>query len=363
MKVTTRAIYIKILQKTFSNELFFFDNKNEQRSILESYVSSVGFDYQRKTAINGRFFNETRELLMKNNKKSIVWTIAGSDSGGGAGIQADLHTFHDLKTYGCSVITALTAQNSESVLAIQETSLDQFQKQLEALASDLPARAIKTGVLVSEGLLDCLCDFLVDFEEPVVVDPVCVTASGYCFVDKAMLEAIRTRLIPKASILTPNLQEASALLGYPVETREAMMQAAYDFCAMGARSALIKEGHGHGELCADYWYDGKEGVWLMAPRIPTIHTHGSGCTLSAAIAALLASGYKELEALRLARQYVQQGIRLAVSYGKGPGPVAHAGWPDDPQDIPSPYLANLIFHVGSARMYKWELGQEAVLTI
>ena len=272
---------------------------------------------------------------MKNKKKPIVWTVAGSDSGGGAGIQADLHTFHDLNTYGCSVITALTAQNSDAVLAIQETSLDQFQQQLKALATDLPACAIKTGVLLSEELLDCLCHFLLGFEGPVVVDPVCVTTSGYSFVDESMLQAMRTQLIPKARLVTPNLQEAGLLLGYPVETKEAMIQAAHDFCAMGARSVLIKAGHACDELCCDYGYDGQSGTWLTTKRLATRHTHGSGCTLSAAITALLGLGYDWLDALIVARQYVQQAIRLAVPYGKGPGPVAHVGWPTDPQDLPA----------------------------
>lgn len=269
-----------------------------------------------------------------STRTAMAWTIAGSDSGGGAGIQADLHTFRDFGVHGCSAITALTAQNSVTVTDVAMTPIGNLRAQLAALAADLPAPALKLGMLGSAEVVAAVCDFLSTYDGHVVCDPVMVSTSGASLLDGEGGRLLRETLLPRATVITPNLSEASALLGRPVETAAQMEQAARDLVALGARSVLVKGGHLPGDFSGDYWTDGRSGFWLHGERIDTVHTHGTGCTLSAAIAAALARGFELADALVLAKMYVTAGLRVAAGLGAGPGPVGHAGWPRDLADLP-----------------------------
>ena len=264
--------------------------------------------------------------MTTDSKPAIAWTIAGSDSGGGAGIQTDLATFRDFGVHGCSAITALTAQNSLGVTDIAITPPRNLRAQLDALATDLPASALKLGMLADADTVALVCDFLDGYTGPVVCDPVMISTSGSALLDGPGGRALRERLLPRADIITPNRPEAEALLGRPIPL-DGIEAAARELLALGPRSVLIKGGHFDeaGERCADYWTDGRETFWLTGPRIPTSHTHGTGCTLAAAIAAALAQGFARADALVLARQYVSAGLRLARAVGAGPGPVGHPG--------------------------------------
>jgi len=259
----------------------------------------------------------------------IAWTIAGSDSGGGAGIQADLATFRDFGVHGCSAITALTAQNSLGVTDIAVTPASHLLAQLSALRDDLPARAVKLGMLADAATVALVSDFLENYDGAVVCDPVMISTSGSMLQDAAGGRLLRERLLPRADLITPNRPEAEALLGRTLHSRADVEAAAADLLRLGPRSVLIKGGH-FGEddaLCADYWSDGRDAFWLSGPRIATTHTHGTGCSLAAAIAAGLARGLALPDALVLAKMYVSAGLRSARALGAGPGPVGHVGAP------------------------------------
>jgi hydroxymethylpyrimidine kinase/phosphomethylpyrimidine kinase/thiamine-phosphate diphosphorylase len=268
------------------------------------------------------------------DKKPIVWTIAGSDSGGGAGIQADLHTFQQLGTFGCSVITALTAQNSTKVTQIHWSPASIITAQLEALASDLPAKALKLGMLGSQESLTEIAKFLAGFNGPVVCDPVMVSTSGAELAAPASQSCLVESIFHQVTLLTPNLPEAATLLGYQPDSPTAVEQGANKLLALGPKAVLIKGGHQSGDYCQDFYTDGKESFWLTHSKLAKAHNHGSGCTLASAITACLALGYELTDALVIARMYVHQGIRQAQAYGAGPGPVAHSGWPKQQQDLP-----------------------------
>lgn len=281
------------------------------------------------------------------NKPLIAWTIAGSDSGGGAGIQADLLTFHDFNVHGCSAITALTAQNSTAVTHVAVTSPENLRAQLEALASDLPARAIKLGMLADAPTIAVICDFLADFAGQVVCDPVMVTTTGAALLDGEGGRQLREQLLPRVDLLTPNLTEAEVLLGRAIHGSAEMQQAAVDLVAMGARSVLLKGGHDvDSPYSADIWTDGTQRVWLTTPRLDTMHTHGTGCTLSAAITAALARGEALEDALVLGKMYVTQGLRAARQLGAGPGPVTHRGFPRRLVDLPTLSTAAVVAERG-----------------
>jgi hydroxymethylpyrimidine kinase/phosphomethylpyrimidine kinase/thiamine-phosphate diphosphorylase len=269
-------------------------------------------------------------------KSPIAWTIAGSDSGGGAGIQADLATFRDFGVHGCSVITAVTAQNSFAVGHIEVLSHKALAAQINALDSDLPARAIKLGMLANATTVKCVAKYLADYDGFVVCDPVMTASSGESLLDGEAGTILREQVLPRADLITPNRHEAEALLGRTIVEPLAIEQAARDLVALGARSVLITGGHfiGDKERCHDYWTDGREGFWLSGPRIATVHTHGGGCTVAAAVAAAVTRGYSLKDALVLAKMYTVQGLRVSRQLGGGPGPVAHAGWPAALADLP-----------------------------
>lgn len=262
--------------------------------------------------------------------KTIAWTIAGSDSGGGAGIQADLHTFQSLGVHGCSVITAVTAQNSQRVQSIYYLPANIVAAQLHTLQVDLPAKAIKLGMLGNTKSIDEVLAFLLDYSGQVVMDPVLVASCG----DSLFSEEISQRLthlhslLTRADVLTPNLQEAALLTNTAVRHPEEMACAAHHLLALKAKSVLIKGGHEQSDaFCQDFWTDGKNSFWISSPRQPEASYHGSGCTLASAITAALALGYDLKNAIVIAKMYVNQGIQSAQNYGQGPAPVAHRGWP------------------------------------
>lgn len=281
----------------------------------------------------------TREKPLSRHKKPVVWTIAGSDSGGGAGIQADLMTFKDFKVHGCSVITALTAQNSFRVGHIHITDQQTLAAQIRALDSDLPAAAIKIGMLASAVAVETVTQYLDLYPGPVIYDPVMAASSGHELLSLDAQALIRQQLLPRIDLLTPNIHEAEILSGITIHSTDNIQQAAKQLLALGTRSVLITGGHFaaiNGQRL-DYWTNGELEYWLAGTDIPTIHSHGGGCTLSSAIAACMAQGYVLLDALVLAKSYVSQGLRHAQQLGSGSGPIAHTGFPRQLKNLPTLY--------------------------
>jgi len=255
---------------------------------------------------------------------SIALTIAGSDSGGGAGIQADLKTFHAFGVFGTSALTAITAQNTTGVRAIHPIPLDVVRAQIEAVAEDLPPKAIKTGMLATAELVETVAQAIQDQELPnYVLDPVMVATSGDRLLDADAEGALARRLLPLATLVTPNLHEAGILTGNPVETLDEMRSAARQLVEMGAGAALVKGGHLRKGEAVDLLWDGVEERTWARLRVETIHTHGTGCTLSAAVAACLARGLPLPEAVGLAVDFVGRAIASAPGLGTGRGPVDH----------------------------------------
>ncbi len=256
----------------------------------------------------------------------IALTIAGSDSGGGAGIQADLKTFSALGVYGASVITALTAQNTRAVTMVEPASPAMIAAQIDAVFDDLAVRAVKLGMLGGPEAIATVAAGLGGRGVPVVLDPVMVAKSGDRLLPNEALAALRRELLPRATLLTPNLPEAADLLGQPAATDEAAMTAqAQALRAMGAQAVLMKGGHAAGAECVDLLVTETGITRLTAPRRQTANTHGTGCTLSAAVAAGLASGKTLEDAVRAAHRYLQGAIAAAdgLGVGSGHGPVHH----------------------------------------
>lgn len=255
----------------------------------------------------------------------IALTIAGSDSGGGAGIQADLKTFSALGAYGASVITALTAQNTCAVTAVHEAPPDMVAAQIDAVFSDLDVGAVKIGMLSSPDIIDVVADGLSGRDVPIVLDPVMVAKSGDALLQDNAVHALKTRLLPMATVLTPNLPEAARLAGIDAVDADDL-SVANDLLAMGPSGVLLKGGHATGDECTDLLVrqDGAP-LRLTTPRISTKNTHGTGCTLSSAIAAGLAAGRTLEDAIRTAHAYLQGAIRAAdgLGIGSGHGPVHH----------------------------------------
>jgi hydroxymethylpyrimidine/phosphomethylpyrimidine kinase len=253
----------------------------------------------------------------------VVLTVAGSDSGGGAGIQADLRTFAAHGVHGTSAITAVTAQNSVAVLDWVSLEPRMVVAQIEAVASDMDVAAVKTGMLATAAIVSAVAEAIGRLALPlVVVDPVMVAKSGDRLLDRDAETAYRERLLPLATVVTPNLPEAEALLGRPVRTLVEMREAARALLAMGSRAVVVKGGHLEGDAVDVFW-DGERLEDLPAPRIATTNTHGTGCTYSAAITARLALGDPLLEAVRGAKAYLTEAIRRSYSIGHGHGPVDH----------------------------------------
>ena len=262
----------------------------------------------------------------------IALSIAGSDPSSGAGIQADLKTFSALGVYGATVITALTAQNTQSVAAIEAVSPAFVTAQIEAVCGDLAVAAVKIGMLGTREVVEAVAIALERHAlRNVVLDPVMVAGSGRELLARDAVDMLRRVLLPRASLVTPNLPEAAALLGEPQAQEEAQMRAQVEkLLRLGARAALLKGGHAGGSESVDFFADGRVELRLPAPRVETRNTHGTGCTLSAAIAAGLAKGLPLAEAVAQAKAYVTAAIaaadRLSVGHGAGPLHHFHQWW-------------------------------------
>jgi hydroxymethylpyrimidine/phosphomethylpyrimidine kinase len=264
---------------------------------------------------------------MSDSKIPIALTIAGSDSGGGAGIQADLKTFSALGVYGASVVTALTAQNTQGVTGIHDAPPDFVAAQIDAVFSDLDVKAVKIGMVSRPDVITTIVAGLQRWRPAhVVFDPVMVATSGDRLLAPDAIDLLRARLIPQAGIITPNLPEAAALLDLPIATTEAEIEGqGTKLLSLGCPAVLIKGGHGEGPESVDYLVTAQGRLRLAAPRVATKNTHGTGCTLSSAIAAGLAKGQSLETAVRAAKAYVSAAIAAAdrLDVGKGHGPVHH----------------------------------------
>jgi hydroxymethylpyrimidine/phosphomethylpyrimidine kinase len=257
----------------------------------------------------------------------IAVTLAGSDSGGGAGIQADLKTFSALGVYGASVITALTAQNTKGVTAIHDVPAEFVAAQMDAVFSDLDVSAVKIGMVSQRGVIETVAAGLARWQQSqVVLDPVMIATSGDKLLAPDAVEVLKRVLMPRALVVTPNLPEAAALLDAPIADTETAMRAQGErLLALGARAVLIKGGHGGGLESVDLLIEPTAFTRLAADRIATANTHGTGCTLSSAIAAGLAKGLSLAEAVRAAKTYVTDALAAAnrIKIGSGHGPVHH----------------------------------------
>lgn len=254
-------------------------------------------------------------------KPPIALTIAGSDSGGGAGIQADLKTFAALGCHGTSAITAITAQNTLGVQKAVDLDPSLIRAQIDAVADDLPPRATKTGMLSSSTIIEAVAAAVRERRlAPLVVDPVMVAKGGHHLLAEEAVTTLREILLPLATIVTPNLPETEVLLGRSVSTREEREAAARDLVSMGCAAAIVKGGHAEGDA-DDVLCDGERIVWLSGERHPTGNTHGSGCTFSSAIAAGLARGLDLEAAVRDAKRFIAGAIRHSLEIGGGHGPV------------------------------------------
>ena len=237
-------------------------------------------------------------------------TVAGSDSGGGAGVQADLRTFAAHKVYGLSAVTAVTAQNSRGVAAVHAVPAHVVASQIEAVAADFGARAVKTGMLVNAAIVEAVAAAVAGFELPnLVVDPVIHASDGTRLLDADGVAALRTQLLPRARVVTPNRPEAELLAGRAIASARDAAEAARRIHALGAGAVIVTGGHLPGGAVTDVLFDGGEVVEIPGTRIATAHAHGTGCTFAAAVAAALALGRTLPEAARSAKRYVEEGLR------------------------------------------------------
>ncbi|OIP18239.1 MAG: bifunctional hydroxymethylpyrimidine kinase/phosphomethylpyrimidine kinase [Comamonadaceae bacterium CG2_30_59_20] len=256
-----------------------------------------------------------------------VLSIAGSDSGGGAGIQADLKTFAALGCFGMTAITALTAQNTCGVRAIHSVPPEMLRAQIDAVLEDIGADAVKVGMLHSPEIVRTVAQAIDRHHlSRVVFDPVMVATSGAKLIDDPAIAVLVAELFPRATLITPNLDEAALLVGRPLVCAQDMAQAAAELLANGARAVLLKGGHLAGDVVMDLLLPAEgEPLWMQAPRIATANTHGTGCTLSSAIAAHLALGAPLIDAVQQARAFVRQALQAGASVktGQGEGPLNH----------------------------------------
>lgn len=252
-------------------------------------------------------------------------TIAGSDSGGGAGIQADLKTFQEYGVFGTSVITVITAQNTQGVQQIFPQSEQAVAEQIHAVLSDIGADAVKTGMLYSDKIIELIADLIRQYQvNNLVIDPVMYAKGGAPLLRQDAMAALKERLLPLAALITPNLPEACEILGIEkIRNKQQMKDAAKRMLELGSKCVLLKGGHLDDEVCVDLLYDGSDWVELNAKRVNTPHTHGTGCTLSAAIAAGLARGMTMKDSVALAKQYITTSIKHSPIIGQGIGPVGH----------------------------------------
>ena len=254
-------------------------------------------------------------------------TIAGSDSGGGAGIQADLKTFAALGVYGTSALTAITAQNTVAVTDVHEIPTSAISAQIDAVLSDIGADAVKTGMLSSSAIIECVVESLGRHAgqlgvSRLVVDPVMVAKSGDSLLRSEAVSALKERLIPLAAVVTPNIPEAETLTGMSIVSDDDVAEAARRIVSMGARAVVVKGGHRDGPA-TDLYFDGENFREFTSPRFDTPNTHGTGCTFASAVAAGLAQGLTTEDAVGQAKVFVTEAIRASFPIGRGHGPLHH----------------------------------------
>ena len=276
----------------------------------------------------------------------IVWTIAGTDPGSGAGVPADLKTYAGLGVYGCSVITAIVAQNTHGVRSVHCLEPEIVREQLKALAEDLPPVAIKIGMLGTAAIVSAVAQELQQWQVPIICDPVIKSSSGAWLLDPAAIEVFLGELAPLCALITPNWPEVEQICEMQINQTTDVEIAAARWHERVCGAVLIKGGHGTGDWLSDYVALQEANVeggalrrqfqrfWLKSKRVDTRHTHGTGCTLSAAIAAVLARGLSLADALIVARAYVNQGLRTPPGVGGGNGPLGHGTWPTLSEDYP-----------------------------
>jgi hydroxymethylpyrimidine kinase/phosphomethylpyrimidine kinase/thiamine-phosphate diphosphorylase len=271
---------------------------------------------------------------IQQKKIPIVWTIAASDCSAGTGIQSDLLTFHDFKVYGCSVITALNAQTSFALGSSVAADRNSVVAQINALDSDVPASAIKLGMLPNAELVEVVVDYLEDYKGLVVYDPE-LANSGDCLLTESG-ELLRSVLLPRVDLLVVNVVEAESLSGLSVDSPASMQAAAEKLLQIGARQVLITGANfpQSEKRRYDYWASPEQTGWVTIDELPTVNNRGGGSVLSAAITAALANGMAVEQAIPLAKAYVTQGIRGSLQLGNGPGAVAHLGLPENEDDMP-----------------------------
>ena len=250
----------------------------------------------------------------------VALTIAGSDPSGGAGLQADLKTFHQHRVYGMSVVTLLTVQNTQTVTAVRMIEPDFVVQQLDAVLADIVPSAAKTGALGNAAIIEAIADRVSRFKFPLIIDPVMISKHGRPLLDRQAVEVLIKNLLPWSMLVTPNLAEAAELAGFEVNSIETMTAAAKAIAQLGPQNVLVKGGHLPGEAI-DVLLASGEIVLLPAPRHPTTHTHGTGCVTSAAITAVLAQGETLLTAVHRAKRFVTAAIKTNPGLGKGLGPV------------------------------------------
>lgn len=265
----------------------------------------------------------------------IVWTIAGSDPSGGAGVQVDLKTFHSFSVHGCSVITAITAQNITEIEKIKIISPEYVLSQINILQKSLPPKAVKIGMLGDPSLIEVVKNFLVDYLGKVILDPVMMSTSGKNLFTFSLTEYLSTlqTIFSFVSLITPNVPEAEKLLCRSINSYEDIEKAAEEILSLGVESVLIKGGHfDRDNLSQDYWTNGSESFWLVNHRYPGKNYRGTGCVLSSAIAACLALGHDIKDAIVIAKMYVSRGIDLAEKDSSAI--IKHGGWPEDQGCLP-----------------------------
>lgn len=252
-----------------------------------------------------------------------ILSIAGSDSSGGAGIQADLKTITCLGEYGMTVITALTAQNTLGVESVEEVSTQMIRSQMDAVFQDIRPEAVKLGMIASTEIMEAVCEKLIEYKaEHIVVDPVMVATSGSSLMESGTVQTLKERLIPLADMITPNISEAEVLSGISIVEKEDMVKAAEKIAEYYKGAILIKGGH-LTETADDLLYQNGVGIWIFGERIENENTHGTGCTLSSAIATFLAKGNNIEESVRQAKNYVAGAIAAKLNLGNGRGPLKH----------------------------------------
>lgn len=259
------------------------------------------------------------------NKTYKALTIAGSDSGGGAGIQADLKTFQELEVFGMSALTAVTAQNTLGVHGVYPLSVEAVNQQIQAIGQDMGTDAVKTGMLFSSEIIEAVAQQIKHFAwKNVVVDPVMIAKGGAPLLQSSAVAALKKHLLPLATVITPNIPEAEVLTGLTLKSLEDWKKAAQYLWQLGVSQVVIKGGHSEGETdVVDLLYDGQEFTEFKSKRIHTQNTHGTGCTFAAAVAAELAKGKGVKEAVQVAKDFIQAAIENQIEVGHGHGPTNH----------------------------------------